>query len=68
MAGGGECRVREEIIDGKARGEVLRNKSSYMHGERPVAWMEVLGADGNVDSSFAVLGGEGDFMGPSADT
>ena len=33
MAGGGECRVREEIIDGKARGEVLRNKSSYMRGK-----------------------------------
>ena len=37
MTGGGECHVRGEIIDGKARGEILRNKSSHMHGERPVA-------------------------------
>lgn len=28
----------------------------------------MLGVDGNVDNSFAVLGGKGDFMGPSADT
>ena len=67
MAGGGECRVSWKIIDVKA-GEILRNRSSYVHGERPVAWVEVLGVDGNVDNSLAVLGGEGDFMGPSADT
>ena len=68
MAGAGECRVSCEIIDVKAGGEILRNRSSYVHGERPVAWVEVLGVDGNVDSSLAVLGGVGDFMGPSADT
>ena len=28
----------------------------------------MLGVDGNVDNSFAVLGGEGDFMGPRTDT